>query len=175
MPHDAWRDVAQVYISAFKDEASTLNVTVRMPPLLTCKFNLTALQTYKLVYYYCPTPKSAACSDNIAPQSNRFQDDANSVFVIAMLKSAGTVTITSVVFLSSSCISCLYWCSWFKRAQDVPACHGYEHYRGTYGPCTEFPRINVLCITSTCMLEGFCLGGKSHHIYLAVCMCERYQ
>ncbi|KAJ7364641.1 glycoside hydrolase family 71 protein [Mycena albidolilacea] len=62
MPHDAWRDVAQVYISAFKAGASTST-------------------TDKLVYYYCLTPKRVACSDNIAPQSNGFQDDADSVFV----------------------------------------------------------------------------------------------
>ncbi|KAJ7898666.1 glycoside hydrolase, partial [Mycena olivaceomarginata] len=93
MPHDAWRDIAQVYISAFKAGASTPTVTVQMPPFLTCKFNL--LQTDKLVYYYHPTPKSAACSDNIALQPNRFQDNADSVFIIAMRKSTGTVTIIS--------------------------------------------------------------------------------
>ncbi|KAJ7364617.1 hypothetical protein DFH08DRAFT_950184 [Mycena albidolilacea] len=53
------------------------------------------MTTDELVYYYRPMPKSADCSDSIAPQPNRFQDDVNSVFVIAMLRSAGTVTIIS--------------------------------------------------------------------------------
>ncbi|KAF7334571.1 Glycoside hydrolase family 71 protein [Mycena venus] len=78
MPHDAWRDVAQVYISAFKAGASTPTVT-----------------TDELVYYYRPSPKAAICSDTIASQPNGFQDDDDMVFVIAMLTSAGTVTITS--------------------------------------------------------------------------------
>ncbi|KAJ7866176.1 glycoside hydrolase family 71 protein [Mycena leptocephala] len=76
MPHDAWRDVAQVYISAFKAGASTPT-------------------TDELVYYYRPTPKGATCSDTVAGQPTGFDFDADSVFVIAMLKSAGTVTITS--------------------------------------------------------------------------------
>ncbi|KAJ7364618.1 glycoside hydrolase family 71 protein [Mycena albidolilacea] len=78
MPHDAWRDVSQVYIAAFKSGASAPTVT-----------------TDELVYYYRPTPKNAACSDTVASQPTGFQDDDDSVFVIAMLKSAGTVTITS--------------------------------------------------------------------------------
>ncbi|KAJ6462283.1 glycoside hydrolase family 71 protein [Mycena vitilis] len=76
MPHDAWRDVAQVYITAFKSGASTPT-------------------TDELVYYYRPTPKGASCSDTVAAQPTGFDFDADEVFVIAMLKSAGTVTITS--------------------------------------------------------------------------------
>ncbi|KAJ6458972.1 glycoside hydrolase family 71 protein [Mycena sanguinolenta] len=78
MPHDAWRDVAQVYISAFKSGASTPSVT-----------------TDELVYYYRPTPKDATCSDTVAPQPTGYEYDDDSVFVIAMLQSPGTVTITS--------------------------------------------------------------------------------
>ncbi|KAF8144305.1 glycoside hydrolase family 71 protein, partial [Mycena galopus ATCC 62051] len=75
MPHDAWRDVAQIYISAFKSGASTPT-------------------TDELVYYYRPTPKGVTCSDPV-PQPTGYQYDDDFVFVIALLKSAGTVTITS--------------------------------------------------------------------------------
>jgi hypothetical protein len=54
------------------------------------------MQTDELVYYYRPTPKGATCSDTVAGQPTGFDFDADSVFVIAMLKSAGTVTITFV-------------------------------------------------------------------------------
>jgi glucan endo-1,3-alpha-glucosidase len=54
-------------------------------------------------------PKDAPCSDTIALQPNGFEDDDDTVFVIALLKSAGTVTIT---FAASYCFlpSCLHWC-----------------------------------------------------------------
>ncbi|KAJ7901169.1 glycoside hydrolase family 71 protein [Mycena olivaceomarginata] len=77
MPHDAWRDVAKVYISAFKSGASSPTVT-----------------TDKLVYYYRPTPKDTPCSDDIG-RPNGWQYDDDLVFVIAMLVSPGTVTIAS--------------------------------------------------------------------------------
>ncbi|KAJ6515281.1 glycoside hydrolase family 71 protein [Mycena sanguinolenta] len=76
MPHDAWRDVAQAYIAAFKAGAS-------------------AATTDELVYYYRPTPKNAPCTDTVASQPTGFQFANDDVFVIAMLASAGTVTITS--------------------------------------------------------------------------------
>ncbi|KAJ7812330.1 glycoside hydrolase family 71 protein [Mycena olivaceomarginata] len=76
-PHDAWRDVAKVYISAFKSGASSPTVT-----------------TDKLVYYYRPTPKDTPCSDDIG-RPNGWQYDDDLVFVIAMLVSPGTVTIAS--------------------------------------------------------------------------------
>ncbi|KAF8175416.1 glycosyl hydrolase family 71-domain-containing protein [Mycena galopus ATCC 62051] len=76
MTHDAWRDIAEVYISAFKSGVS-------------------APTTDELVYYYRPTPKDAPCTDTVASQPTGFDYDADSIFVIAMLKSAGNVTITS--------------------------------------------------------------------------------
>ncbi|KAJ7289549.1 glycoside hydrolase family 71 protein [Mycena rebaudengoi] len=88
MPHDAWRDVAQVYISAFKSGASTPTVA-----------------TDELVYYYRPNPKGTTCSDNVAPQPTGYQYDDDFVFVIALLKSAGTVTITFVSTISFSVLS----------------------------------------------------------------------
>ena len=52
------------------------------------------MQTDELVYYYRPTPKNAPCTDTVASQPTGFEYDDDDVFVIAMLASAGTVTIT---------------------------------------------------------------------------------
>jgi len=77
MAHDAWRDVAAAYISAFKSGSSTPNV-----------------QTEELVYYYRPNPKDAACSDPV-PKPTGSDFDQDSVFVIAMVQQDATVVITS--------------------------------------------------------------------------------
>lgn len=71
-PHDGWLEMAQPYIAAFKAGSKAISVTEE-----------------KLVYWYRPTPK-AACGgfDGI----DTLQD---AVFVVAMLQSAGTVTVTS--------------------------------------------------------------------------------
>lgn len=60
------------------------------------------MKTDELVYYYRPTPKSATCSDTVAPQPTGYQYDDDFVFVIALLKSAGTVTITFVSVIGFS-------------------------------------------------------------------------
>lgn len=72
MPHDGWLEMAEPYIVAFKAGAKA--------PIITEE---------KLVYWYRKSPK-AACGtfDGI----ETLQD---SVFVVALLKSAGTVTVTS--------------------------------------------------------------------------------
>lgn len=77
MPHDGLRDVAKAYIKAFK--AGEKSVTV---------------DADELVYYYRPSPKGATCSDPVE-KPNGFDFDGDSVFVIAMLTEAGTVSITS--------------------------------------------------------------------------------
>ncbi|EIW78824.1 glycoside hydrolase family 71 protein [Coniophora puteana RWD-64-598 SS2] len=77
MPHDAWRDVAAPYIKAFKAGAQSPTV-----------------DTEELVFYYRPSPKDAPCSDSV-PQPTGYDDDDDSVFVIAMTTSDGTVVITS--------------------------------------------------------------------------------
>ena len=72
MPHGGWLEMAEPYIAAFKAGAKL--------PIITEE---------KLVYWYRQSPK-AACGafDGI----ETLQD---SVFVVALLKSAGTITITS--------------------------------------------------------------------------------
>ncbi|KAF9730978.1 hypothetical protein PMIN02_008903 [Paraphaeosphaeria minitans] len=71
-PHDGWLEMAQPYIAAFKAGSKEISVTED-----------------KLVYWYRPTPK-AACGafDGI----DTLQD---AVFVVALLQSAGSVTVTS--------------------------------------------------------------------------------
>lgn len=72
MPHDGWLEMAEPYIAAYKAGAKEVSVSED-----------------KLVYWYRPSPK-AACGafDGI----ETLQD---AVFVVALLKSAGKVTVTS--------------------------------------------------------------------------------
>jgi len=77
MPHDAWRDIAAVYIAAFKSGSGS-----------------PVINNEELVYYYRPSPKNAVCSDSV-PKPTGSDFDTDQVFVIAMLKSPGTVVITS--------------------------------------------------------------------------------
>jgi glucan endo-1,3-alpha-glucosidase len=94
MPHDGWRDIAAVYIDAYKAGSSSPDVTVSnsVYPIESHLLTL-PLQTDELVYYYRPSPKDAACTDPTGKPTG-YQYDDDSVFVTAMLTSAGTVTIT---------------------------------------------------------------------------------
>lgn len=76
MPHEAWQDVAALYIAAYKSGAQAPTVT-----------------NEELVYYYRPTPKDAACSDSV-PKPNGADFDSDEVFVIALTTSPGNVVIT---------------------------------------------------------------------------------
>ena len=72
MPHGGWLEMAEPYIAAFKAGAKEISV-----------------QEDKLVYWYRGSPKAACGSfDGI----DTLQD---AVFVVALLKSAGTVTVSS--------------------------------------------------------------------------------
>ncbi|KAH7104525.1 glycoside hydrolase family 71 protein [Auriculariales sp. MPI-PUGE-AT-0066] len=77
MPHDGLRDVAAIYIDAYKRGASAPTVT-----------------RDELVAYYRPNPKDTECSDAVGrPTGSELVSD--SVFVIAMLTQPGTVVIKS--------------------------------------------------------------------------------
>jgi hypothetical protein len=83
MPHGGWLDMAQPFIAAYKDGA-------------------TSVQNYvvkdQLVYWYRPTPKSLNCdaTDNTAGgRPEGWEQLSDSVFVVALLTSAGTVTVQS--------------------------------------------------------------------------------
>ncbi|KZV79724.1 glycoside hydrolase [Exidia glandulosa HHB12029] len=75
--HDAWRDIAKPYIAAYKAGESTPTVTKE-----------------EFVFYYRPYPKDAQCSDPV-PRPTGWQFVADAVFVVALLKTPGTVIITS--------------------------------------------------------------------------------
>lgn len=95
MPHDGWLTMAKPYITAFK--AGQKTITTPTEDLL--------------VYWYRPATKTASCSGtdtcekpwpSPSPNPNYFTGPPNghetvedSIFVVALLKAAGTVTITS--------------------------------------------------------------------------------
>lgn len=96
MPHDGFLQMAKPYISAFKAGSKTVDSYIKSD---------------QLIYWYRPTLKSASCdsTDTCAkpwpsstPNPNYFVGKPNgyetmedSVFVIALLQSSGTVTVVS--------------------------------------------------------------------------------
>jgi len=94
MPHDGFLSMAKPYISAFKAGAKTVN---------------SYIESDQLIYWYRPTLKSASCDSTdtcekplTSPNPNYFIGKPNgynamqdAVFVVALLKSAGTVQVTS--------------------------------------------------------------------------------
>ncbi|KAB5528024.1 putative alpha-1,3-glucanase/mutanase [Coniochaeta sp. 2T2.1] len=94
MPHGGWLDMAKPFISAFHAGASSANSYVT---------------TDQLVYWYRPNPRSLNCdatdttmvpADNSSGnyfmgRPNGWETMEDSVFVVAMLTQAGTVTVAS--------------------------------------------------------------------------------
>ena len=95
-PHDGFLQMAKPYIAAFKKGEQTVD---------------SSIQSDQLIYWYRPTLKSASCDStdtcekpwpSSTPNANYFTGKPNgydtmsdSVFVVALLTSAGTVTVTS--------------------------------------------------------------------------------
>ena len=95
MPHDGWLSMATPYIAAFKAGQKTISAPTED----------------QLIYWYRPATKTASCdsTDNCekpwpspSPNPNYFTGPPNgyetvedAVFVVALLKSSGTVTVTS--------------------------------------------------------------------------------
>jgi hypothetical protein len=93
-PHDGWLDMAQPFIAAY--HAGKTNVEEY-------------IKEDELIYWYRPTlgsincdatdtcmgPAPNASGNYFIGKPNGAQDLADSVFVVALLKSAGTVTVTS--------------------------------------------------------------------------------
>ncbi|KAH8554438.1 glycoside hydrolase family 71 protein [Umbelopsis sp. PMI_123] len=78
MPHDGWRDISQAYITAYKNGASA--------PVVSKD---------EIVYYYRLMPKDTTCSsDATGPPTGRDYVEDN-VYAVTLLKSPGTLTITS--------------------------------------------------------------------------------
>lgn len=94
MPHDGWLDISKPFIEAYKDGATSADSYVT---------------TDELVYWYRPTMKSLDCDatdttmvaanndsgNYFEGRPNGYESLADSVFVVAMLTEAGTITIQS--------------------------------------------------------------------------------
>ncbi|PSR99149.1 glycosyl hydrolase family 71-domain-containing protein [Coniella lustricola] len=96
MPHDGWLDIAKPFIAAFHDGATSANSYVA---------------TDELVYWYRPNFKDLNCDatdtctaagtvnnasgNYFIGKPDGYQDVADSVFAVALLTQAGTVTIQS--------------------------------------------------------------------------------
>jgi hypothetical protein len=78
MPHGGWLEMAKPYIAAYKTGATSISITEE-----------------KLVYWYRPTPKGITCSGDNLGKPNGWDLMTDEVFVVALLKTAGTVTVTS--------------------------------------------------------------------------------
>ncbi|KAL8693235.1 MAG: hypothetical protein Q9218_001908 [Villophora microphyllina] len=93
-PHNGWQDMAKPFIAAYKAGAKSVNNYIKSD---------------RIVYWYRPTMKSASCdstdntmkpvnnpSENFFPgRPNGANSVSDAVFVVALLKQAGTVTVTS--------------------------------------------------------------------------------
>jgi glucan endo-1,3-alpha-glucosidase len=78
MPHDAWRELYQPYIAAYKSGAKTPTV-----------------EKDKLVYWYRPTPKGVVCTGDSLGAPNGISMLSDSIFVATMLTSPATLTVSS--------------------------------------------------------------------------------
>ncbi|POS75222.1 mutanase [Diaporthe helianthi] len=94
MPHDGWRDMAQPYIAAYKAGSKSVNEYIKED---------------KIIYWYRPTPRTVNCdsTDNTMMPGNNdsgnyfngkpngWEDMQDSVFLVSLLKSAGSIEVTS--------------------------------------------------------------------------------
>lgn len=82
MPHDNWLDMAKPYIAAYKAGASKVD---------------NYITSDQLIYWYRPQLTTANCdsTDNCGAEPNGWQTVSDSVFVVALLKSAGQVRVQS--------------------------------------------------------------------------------
>jgi hypothetical protein len=78
MPHGGWLEMAKPYIAAFKAGEKKPTITEEM-----------------LVYWYRPTPKDVVCAGDSLGKPNGWDLVTDEVFVVALLKTPGKVTITS--------------------------------------------------------------------------------
>jgi hypothetical protein len=78
MPHGGWLEMARPWIAAYKAGKTGIEV-----------------EEEKLVYWYRPTPKGITCSGDSIGKPSGWDLMTDEVFVVALLKGAGTVTITS--------------------------------------------------------------------------------
>ena len=82
MPHDGFLEMAKPYIAAFKAGSKTVD---------------NFIDTDQLVYWYRPSVKSAVCdsTDNCQGKPDGYDSMEDSVFIVALLKSSGNITVIS--------------------------------------------------------------------------------
>lgn len=82
MPHDPWLDMAKPYIAAYKAGATSVN---------------NYITSDQIFYWYRPQFTTTNCdaTDNCGAAPNGYQTVSDNVYVVAMVKSAGSVTIQS--------------------------------------------------------------------------------
>ena len=94
MPHDGWRDLARPFIAAYKAGSKSVNEYIKED---------------KIIYWYRPTPRTVNCdsTDNTMKAGNNdsgnyfngkpngWEDMQDLVFVVSLLKSAGSIEVTS--------------------------------------------------------------------------------
>lgn len=94
MPHDGWRDLAQPFIAAYKAGSKSVNQYIKED---------------KIIYWYRPTPRTVNCdsTDNTMKPGNNdsgnyfngkpngWEDMQDSVFLVSLLKSPGSIEVTS--------------------------------------------------------------------------------
>ncbi|CAO2653447.1 Nn.00g028580.m01.CDS01 [Neocucurbitaria sp. VM-36] len=78
MPHGGWLEMAKPYIAAYKAGATAPTISEE-----------------KLIYWYRPTPRDITCSGDNLGKPPGWELLTDEVFVVALLKTAGTVVATS--------------------------------------------------------------------------------
>ncbi|KAJ5247702.1 alpha-1-3-glucanase/mutanase [Penicillium chermesinum] len=145
MPHDGWRDMMKPFIAAYKAGATDPSEYVTDD---------------QLVYWYRPTPKTVDCDSTDTTMSggannstgqffegkpNGWNQLADEVFVVALLKSAATVVVQSgsnyqQTFQAPAGIS----------AYSVPMGIGQQKFSVTRGGQTVLSGTSLKEITDTC-------------------------
>jgi len=82
MPHNGWLDMAKPFIAAYKASASSVGPSF--------------IDDDQLIYWYRPTKKTVTCAtDNTMGPPDGYETFEDSVFVVSLLKEAGTVSVSS--------------------------------------------------------------------------------
>ncbi|KAK8151658.1 glycosyl hydrolase family 71-domain-containing protein [Phyllosticta citribraziliensis] len=86
MPHGGWADIAAPFIAAYKAGATAVTAD-----------HVTATGGEKVVYWFRPQPKGLDCAstDNVGSAPDGSDLVADSVFVVTLLTSEATLTVTS--------------------------------------------------------------------------------
>ncbi|OCK79723.1 glycoside hydrolase family 71 protein [Lepidopterella palustris CBS 459.81] len=143
MPHDGWLDMAKPFIAAYKAGASSPN---------------SYITSDQLVYWYRPTLKTLDCDATDTtmvsannPSGNYFEGRPNgadsmedSVFVVALLTSAGKITVTSGSNSQS------FDAPAGASAYEVPMAVGSQKFTLTRNGATVFSDTSLRDVSDVC-------------------------